>query len=230
MSVRQPVNRTNMSQPKPSTRPKLKRYSFNLIRKDLVIKETIKTERDWYTLFNTIIICFVILLSTSAWVLRVSLENDLNEKKGLLSQTANKNLNTTSKEAIKQKVSALNDKYSLYEEFLNQNFDVNKFYTEALSIYPNVKIDKFITQPNSDFVDVDFRLEANGYSELSTFFSQIESDSKFKNATVKNIVFDVNEISTNTLNQRKLVLDNLQNPNFITARVTLSLDKNITKD
>lgn len=194
----------------------------NLIRRKVQIEESVQNEKDWYALFNVLIICLVVSLAIVTSLFRMSLKADLEEKQSALATNINTNLNTITKESVKQKISTLEDKYSIYTDFKNQNIDVNKIHDEISKIYPNIKIDKFSIRPDSDFIDISFHISEKGYIELPNFFNALKTNPSFENAEVKSVSFSLKD--NNSENTANLV-DNLNASESFVAQVRLSLDK-----
>jgi hypothetical protein len=136
--------------------------SFNLIKKEVQLKEGIKVERDWYILFNFLVVCIIVCLSIISVLYRLSTQNKIDSQKAGLALKINSNLNTPAKSLLESRINVIEDKSAIYNEFLNQNFDVNSFYQDMTNLYPGVKIDKFTVQPTSNFLAVDLTLETNG--------------------------------------------------------------------
>ncbi len=201
-----------------------KTKGFNLIKKGVEQKQSVKVEKDWYILFNILFICLIILLSGASILFKAYLEGNLNRKSQLLAQKININLNTNSKELIKSEIGVVNDKYSIYQDFLNQNFDVNTFYEQFTSLYPGLKIDKFSAQPTSKTIEIGVRFDSNGYTDLPKFIKALESSARFKNTIIRGITFSNKESTTSTGSIKTLVDDVANSESFVT-QLSLSIVK-----
>lgn len=164
--------------------------SFNLIKKKVEFKEKVTVERDWYSLFNIIVICLAVVFALFAYIIKTGIESGIESKAANLSQTANTGLNTTSKEVIRARINVLEEKYSLYQILLDQDFDMNTFHDEVMTIYPNVKIDSFTAEPEDYYIELELLLPRDGYQNASDFISRLEENPRFKNSKVLSIAFE----------------------------------------
>ncbi|MFW5720230.1 MAG: hypothetical protein ACOCXT_04365 [Candidatus Dojkabacteria bacterium] len=164
--------------------------SFNLIKKKVEFKEKVTVERDWYSLFNIIVICLAVVFSLVAFLIQTGIESGIETKAANLSKTANTGLNTTSKEVIRARINVLEEKYSLYQILLDQDFDMNTFHDEVMTIYPNVKIDSFTAEPEDYYIELELLLPRDGYRNASDFISRLEENSRFGNSKVLGISFE----------------------------------------
>lgn len=200
-----------------------KNRGFNLIQREVLLREDVKYERDWYLLFNFLIICMVLSLSFLSFLLKLNLESNIKSKQAELADKINTTLNNDSKSIIRSRISSLEDKYDIYQSFQEQNFDVNAFYNEVKGLYPGLKIVKFVVQPDSNIIDLSVRLEGEGYQNVPEFLQTLQKNDRFKKATVKNINFVLKTESTNQA--KKTLIENLNtSQNFITE-VSLSIEK-----
>jgi hypothetical protein len=195
--------------------------SVNLIRKKVQIQETVQSEKDWYTLFNVLIICLVVSLAIVTSLFRLSLKSDLEEKQSLLATNINTNLNTASKESLKQSINTLEDKYSVFKDFKNQNIDVYKINDEILKIYPNIKIDKFTIRPDNEFIEISLHIKEKGYIEFPKFLNALKKNENFSAAQIRNVTFTKINSTTETNN----LINNLNSPETFITQVNLFLDK-----
>jgi hypothetical protein len=170
-----------------------KNRPFNLIKKRVEIKETVKVEKDWYILFNILFVFLIVLVSGISFLFKVYMQANLNKKREALASKMNTSLNTVSKEIIKGQINVLNDKFSIYQDFLSQNFNINEFYNDVQAIYPGITVEKFSAQPNSKSVEVDIRIESNGYVDMPQFMDAIDSNTKFKSVVIKGMSFSLKD-------------------------------------
>jgi len=200
-----------------------KNKPFNLIHKEVQMKQNIKVERDWYVLFNILVVCVIVCLSIISFLFKATLESSITKKKTALANTINQDLNTSSKELLKSRINVIEDKSAIYRDFLSQNFDTNAFYTEISNVYPGAQVVKFIVQPNSKSVDVDLKFETKGYTELPKILSAIERHDKFKNFQIKGVTFNLKNPDSSS--QVKTLIDEVNNSDVFITQISLSLDK-----
>jgi hypothetical protein len=167
--------------------------SFNLIQKELSLKQDIRAERDWFTLFNIIAICVAIAVSVGAFIFQNSLTTGLENTSQELANQINTDLNTRSRSIIKTKISALNNRLNLYNDVLIQNFDTADFYNELAGIYPNIHIDAFTAEPTATYISVSISIPTNGYTEIPDFLNALEKSEKLKNSQITSIAFKQKE-------------------------------------
>lgn len=196
---------------------------FNLIKQKVEIKESVKVVKDWYILFNILIVCLVVVLSGVSFLGKTYMATNLKNRKTALATKINNRLNTGSKEIIRSQIAILSDKYQIYQDFLNQNFNVNDFYTSVLEIYPGVSVEKFSVQPSSNTIDIDISFDSEGYTDFPKFVSALENNAKFRNTLVKNISFYLKKNDADSEN--KSLIDEKDNPENYITKVSLSVNR-----
>jgi hypothetical protein len=203
----------------------IKRKSFNLIHKDVELKQSVKVERDWYTLLNTLVICMVIILSAISYLFKLNLKSGIEKKSENLATNINTNLNSVSKGLVKGRIDVLADKFSIYEDFLVQNFDANAFNEEIMRLYPGIKIDKFSAKPDSEFVQTNLRIETDGYNQLPTIINKLKSSQIYKVSNIRNVSFELSGVDATSAKDPSLVNQISKSNKFITL-ITVDFKKN----
>lgn len=197
---------------------------FNLIHRKVELKDKVIVERDWYSLFNILVICICIIVSIIAFVIRLSLNSSVKNKTEQFAQKVNIELNTYPKEILKKKINVINDKNTLYKNLKGQNFDLNTFLTEVESIYPNIKVQKFTVQPDTVFVNLNITITTQGYSELPKFIDTLDNNERFKGYVINGVAFSYTNPSDNSRKSTSLVDSVKDSNNFLTS-ISLSIPK-----
>lgn len=167
----------------------VKTKGFNLIRHEIEVMADVRYERDWYMLVNVLIVSLVLAFSVLAYLLKMNLETKMDIKSAALANKINTSFNPATRYTLRGRINSFEDKYTIYKDFQKQNFDLNSFYNDVLKIYPEIRISKFIVQPDSNMVDLIIVLDNDGYNDLPDFLKALETNPRFKNSVVKNINF-----------------------------------------
>ena len=200
----------------------IRKNNFNLIGKELEFKEKLKTERDWYALFNILAVCMVAIVCITSYLLKINLESKLNKRSQELSTKINSNLNTNSKYLLDSKISVLRDKFNIYQETLSRNFDVKKFIEEVENLYAGLKIDRFVANTELQAIEVDIKVETDGYNQIPKIIDTLEKNPKFKNTTITSIVFEPTKSSTT---ENVHLVEHIEDTESLITIVKLSIPK-----
>ncbi len=193
-------------------------------------------------MLNILVLSIVICLSAFAWVVNVTVSSNIDKKADALAQNINANLNTSAKNLIRSKIGALDDKFTIYQDFQKQNFDVNKFYIKTTSLYPGLKIYRFVVQPNVDNIDIDLIIPTKGYNEITKFLAALEKDDVYQHAVIKSISFTLPDDSGSgpsvtptgssskptpipTVSSPHTMIDKIDKSDVFVTQVSLSIDK-----
>ena len=203
-----------------------KKNSFNLIRKEIELKQSVKVERDWYTLLNTLVICMVIILCAISYLFKLNLKSNIDKKAENLTTNINSNLNSVSKSLVKGRIDVLTEKFNIYENFLLQNFDANLFHNEITRLYPGIKIDKFTVKPDSEVVETNISIESNGYNNLPQVISSLKKSQVYTVSNIKNISFELAQVDAANAKDSSLVNQISKADKFVTL-MTVEFKKNL---
>jgi Tfp pilus assembly protein PilO len=166
---------------------------FNLIGRDLEVRDEVTEEKDWYVLLNVLVICVVVAVSTLAFIFNLNIKAQDQNKADRLAKRINEELNVPQKGKIRSRINTLEEKVNIYDQFLAQNFDVNKFYNEVKQVYVNstVNIEQFSVLPDSERINMSISIEKNGYIDLPQFITIVKSNARFSDAVIKNVSFEL---------------------------------------
>lgn len=179
-----------------------RRRGFNLIKKDVNFREAVSEQKDWYVLLNIIVISIVGALSILAFLLNFTIKTSIRSKAGKLAAKINTDLNTETKSSLKGQINELENKYTIYNDFLDQNFDVNKLYEDLNTVYPGIRVSRVIVQPGTDTVSLTLVFDANGYKDISKFIDALDKSDRFHYYSIKGVNFsskDLNGIGSKSL-------------------------------
>lgn len=176
---------------------KIYQGKFNLIKKEVSIRKKVKSEINWRLILNTLFFVVMVSLGAASYTFRVYINQELDIKKQELVAFANTNVNIPIKKDIKAKINTINDRFMLYEEVKDQNFDFAKFYDDFSRIYPFAQLNKISYNNGSEMIEVELLIPSNGYEEFPRFLRALKSDNRFKKAEIKSIIFLTSELSVN---------------------------------
>jgi hypothetical protein len=160
--------------------------SFNLISKEVKFSRKLKNEQKWYSNFNLVTLVAITVIGTVSYLFTVYNNVSLESKKTEVANFANQNVFTPQRLEIENKLSIINDKYSLYNEVRNQSIDAVSFYNSLVEVYPGLVIDTLNFRSGSK-VKATVIIESNSHSELPVFLSRLHE--RYENVRVMTINF-----------------------------------------
>jgi len=186
--------------------------TFNLIQKEVSLKKNVKKEINWYSVLNILFLVVMVSFGIASYTFGLFMKQGLDLKKQELVAYANNNVNIPVKTEIKTKINTLNDRFTIYEDVNDQNFDFNKFYNDFKQLYPSAQVGKISYTTDSETIDLEIVISNDGYNELPKFLEALKSNNRFREAIIKSIAFLTSETSIS------------QNSN-VALRVTLEVPK-----
>jgi hypothetical protein len=166
--------------------------SFNLISKEVNFSRKLKSEQKWYSNFNLVILVAITVIGIVSYLFTVYNNVSLESKKTEVANFANQNVFTPQRLEIENKLSIINDKYSLYNEVRNQSIDAVSFYNSLVEVYPGLVIDTLNFRSGTE-VKATVIIESNSHSELPVFLSRLHE--RYENVRVMTINFRGGESS-----------------------------------
>lgn len=172
---------------------KVKNNSFNLITREVKLKQNVRGEVSWYSRLNVLFLIVITSLGVATYAFGLYIEQTETARKQELVDIANRGVNIAEKNQIKGKINTLNDKFTIYKDVNGQNFDVNTFYNDFKKAFPLAQINKFTVRPDASFVEIEVLVPNNGYIEFPKFIDTLNSTEKYESTTIKSIIFLTSE-------------------------------------
>lgn len=174
----------------PKNRNKVKNSSaFNLIKKDVAIKEQVKSEINWYKIVNLLMIIFFTVLGLAAYLLGEYFDRDLEVQKNEVVDYANKSVYTQQKESVLSRITLLNDRYALYDNVRGKNVNIGQVINDLQVLYSHLQIKRIDINYGSDSFLVDLIIPDNGYEGSINLLHQLQRNNVFSSYKVKSIRF-----------------------------------------
>ena len=189
---------------------KVKSDPFNLITREVKLKQNVRGEVNWYSRLNILFLVVITALGIATYAFGAYVDQSETLKKQQLVDSANSGVNIVEKNQIKGKINTLNDKFTIYKDVNGQNFDATTFYNDFKGAFPLAQINKFTVRPDTSFVEIEVLIPNNGYTEFPKFLDTLNGNKKYSNTTIKSILFLVSETDQNQASADvglRLVLD-----------------------
>lgn len=172
---------------------KTKTRGFNLIRKEVTFENRLKGEKQWYTSFNFVVIITITAFGGLALAFTYYNDSTLHNQKVDLVNYANDNVNIQAKSDVEDRLSIINNKFTLYRQVKGQSIDAKKFYEDVVALYPGVKLDRFTYRPGQ-VIESQVIIPSDAYNELPKFLNALYS--KYSDAVVTKVAFQSSSEST----------------------------------
>lgn len=162
--------------------------NFNLIKERIEAEEEVKKEKDWYLLTNVTVICLCIIISTVIFFFTGISSNNLDRKKKDLEQNITA-LESNKRYEIEASSVEVQDKYTVYKNFISNNVDFRKFYDEITQIYQGLQIEEFQLNPSTSQLEVEADLQNGGYDNLGRIIESFEANDFFEEIKINNVSY-----------------------------------------
>lgn len=187
---------------------KVKNNSFNLITREVKLKQNVQGETSWYSRLNILFLIVITSLGVATYAFGLFIDQSENSRKQTLVGIANNGVNISEKNQIKGKINTLNDKFTIYKDVNGQNFDVNTFYNDFKKSFPLAQVNKFTVRPDTSFIEIEVLLPNNGYDEFPKFLDTLSSNTKYSSSTIKSISFLTSETTQSSTDVAlRLIID-----------------------
>lgn len=179
--------------------PKFSKKSsgFNLIGKEVSFQQKLRSETNWYSSFNFLVVLVITAFAGLALAFSVYNTSSLQTKKEEVATYANNNVNVDDKAELDQKIKILNDKFVLYQMVKDQSFNANEFYSDLTGVYAGLKVNRISYRPGATKIEAQVAIPVNAYDELPKFLSALYA--KYDNVEVSKIAFESTTTPTNAL-------------------------------
>ncbi|BDQ04679.1 MAG: hypothetical protein KatS3mg084_0197 [Candidatus Dojkabacteria bacterium] len=165
--------------------------SFNLLRRDIIVRQEVKQAINWYKLLNLFVVILFTTLGVSAYLLGMYLDTDLEARKTEILNYANKYVYTAEGESLKSRVSILNDRYALYENIRDKNVNIAQVINDIQSLSSGMQIKRIDLNYGKDSFLVELIIPDNAYDGVTDLFHSLRNSTAFENFRVKSVLFTI---------------------------------------
>lgn len=169
-----------------------KNRSFNLIEKEVSLKNFIKEDHHWYKLMNFSILFAFGLLGALSFLFQNYLNTEFENKKNILFNYINNNLDIPDRQNAIKEINLINDRYKLYNYSNEKDFNLIDLENDFRSVFGDyVYIMAIKNESELDVFNFDLLIRQNGYEYLYDFLEKLNNNNNiFTNPKLGSLVFN----------------------------------------